>query len=278
MHLVRPIFQSPSFALLRFQHSPNHDDCADGDEICSAYAVNFVEAGGFELGINNQRWELSSGAVFLSEPGVIHRYRHFSRRPSDICLSARYSPGFFEAEQRAEPDFFKTAPPIVATTNRLAFLRYELNRLLNSPNDVAVETWACELFMVTRTPPSFRSLLYRPRQLASYADRVMAARDRLAREYSEPHSLVSLARAAGMSVFHFARIFNQLIGTPPHRYLVLCRLDQALKMLRAGRSVTESCFDSGFTNLSHFIRSFQRRFGCRPSLVSRELTRMSKKR
>ena len=279
MHIARSLFQNQSFALTCFEHPPQPDDCGDGDERCSAYAVNFVEAGKFELGVGNQRWELSRGGVFLSEPGVVHRYHHFSRTPSDVCLSARYSSTFIENEQETRPEFFEKAACTVPASNRLAFLKYHLSALLNSGDQLAIETWASELFAAARTRPPSPSMLYRPNQLAWYADRIVTARDRLAREYSEPHSLVSLARDVGMSAFHFARIFRELTGLPPHRYLIRCRLDHALEMLRAGRPVTMACFDCGFMNLSHFIRSFERRFGCRPSSVrSQKAVRLPKGR
>jgi AraC-like DNA-binding protein len=278
MHAVRTLFKNDSFALLCFEHPPKpDDDCGDGEERCSAYAVNFVEAGSFELGVSNQRWELSRGAVFLSEPGVIHRYHHFPRTPSDVCLSARYSPIFVENERQAQPEIFEKAPYTVPASNRLAFLKYSLNALLDSGNHLAIETWASELFVAARTPPALRAMLYRPRQLGWYADRILAARDRLAEKYSEAHSLAALARGVGMSAYHFTRVFHELIGVPPHRYLIHCRLDHALEMLRAGRPVTTACFDCGFMNLSHFIRSFERRFGFRPSSVrSQKVVRFGK--
>jgi AraC-like DNA-binding protein len=62
-----------------------------------------------------------------------------------------------------------------------------------------------------------------------------------------------------------ARVFAELIGTPPHRYLLEARLRAAAGMLREGRSVTETCFACGFNNLSHFSRIFSRRFGRCPS-------------
>jgi AraC family transcriptional regulator len=70
-------------------------------------------------------------------------------------------------------------------------------------------------------------------------------------------------------MFHFARVFTELVGRPPHRYLAETRLVAARGMLEQGRSVTETCFACGYSDLSHFSRSFARRFGVPPSRLGR---------
>jgi AraC-like DNA-binding protein len=72
-----------------------------------------------------------------------------------------------------------------------------------------------------------------------------------------------------MSAFHFARVFRELSGTPPHQFLLSIRLREAARRLREGASVTEACYGSGFQNLSHFSRQFTRRFGVKPSLYAK---------
>lgn len=56
--------------------------------------------------------------------------------------------------------------------------------------------------------------------------------------YAEPLSLSIIARDLGMSVFHFARIFSELEGRPPHRFLTDVRLTHADARLRDGAGVT----------------------------------------
>ena len=44
-------------------------------------------------------------------------------------------------------------------------------------------------------------------------------------------SLQNIADAAGMSMFHFTRVFAELVGMPPHQYLLRARLKAARAML-----------------------------------------------
>jgi AraC-like DNA-binding protein len=106
---------------------------------------------------------------------------------------------------------------------------------------------------------------YRSDQIAWYARRVELAREMLATRFAEPLSLDRVAREAGMSPFHFSRVFRELVGMPPHRYLLRIRLLRAAQRLRAGDGVTETCLATGFNNLSHFIRTFHRVLGVPPS-------------
>ena len=81
----------------------------------------------------------------------------------------------------------------------------------------------------------------------------------------ENHSLTSLAAEAGMSPFYFARVFSELVGEPPHRYLLRFRLRRSAKLLRMGALVTEAAIKSGFPDVSHFSKTFHRRYGVPPS-------------
>jgi AraC-like DNA-binding protein len=125
---------------------------------------------------------------------------------------------------------------------------------------------ASEMF---REPERASAALFREHKFAWYAERINAARERLDAEFDKDHTVSALARSVGMSAFHFTRVFTALVGRPPHRYLTERRLTAARTMLQEGRGVTETCFACGFNNLSHFSRSFARRFGTAPSRLAR---------
>jgi AraC-like DNA-binding protein len=81
----------------------------------------------------------------------------------------------------------------------------------------------------------------------------------------EPLDLDQAARHAGLSVFHFLRVFARVLGVTPHQYLVRSRLRHAARLLAEGaRSITDVALDVGFADLSNFVRTFHRIAGMSP--------------
>jgi AraC-like DNA-binding protein len=81
----------------------------------------------------------------------------------------------------------------------------------------------------------------------------------------EPIDLEDAARAAGLSPFHFLRLFAAVLGVTPHQYLVRSRLRRAARLLAGDtRSITDVALDVGFGDLSNFVRTFHRAAGVSP--------------
>jgi AraC-like DNA-binding protein len=265
---VAPLLGTELASLSRFDHPAGEAHRDPEEERAGTFSLSFVEAGTFELAIGRRRYSLAPGDVFVTWPGLAFRCRHEAELPSDVCLSVDVS----EALARDVLATLGRAPaasPVLRATNRLGYLRL---RLQDAPaaGALAAETLAAEALAEVLTPRAREARrLFRPGQLAWYAARVRAAREKLEAESAQPHTLRSLAGDAGMSPFHFARVFRELSGTPPHAHLRRVRLAHAARLLREGASVTDACFDSGFSNLSHFSRSFRRAFGLPPSRYPR---------
>jgi transcriptional regulator GlxA family with amidase domain len=88
--------------------------------------------------------------------------------------------------------------------------------------------------------------------------RMLRARDAMDRAFGQPLDVPHLARIAEVSQAHFSRTFRATFGETPHRYLQRRRVERAMFFLRSTeRSVTDICFDVGFTSLGTFSRTFQ---------------------
>jgi AraC-like DNA-binding protein len=98
------------------------------------------------------------------------------------------------------------------------------------------------------------------------------ARQLLTEVQEEAPTIEAVARAAGISPFHFIRQFEALFGLTPHQFRLRARLDQARRLLAAGdHSVTEVCMEVGFSSLGSFSDLFRRRVGTSPSAYRRRV-------
>jgi AraC family transcriptional regulator len=86
-------------------------------------------------------------------------------------------------------------------------------------------------------------------------------------EYSHTSlRLADLADVAETSLFHFARLFHDCMGVPPHQYLTQLRIEKAKAMLRVPRfSMAQVAAATGFANSGHFAKTFRRVVGVTPS-------------
>lgn len=96
------------------------------------------------------------------------------------------------------------------------------------------------------------------------------ARDRL-ELYEASLSVAEIAREAGISRFHFIRLFEAAFGVTPHQYRIRTRIAGARRLLARGQSVTDVCMAVGFSSVGSFSASFARRVGQSPSLYQRRV-------
>ena len=96
--------------------------------------------------------------------------------------------------------------------------------------------------------------------------RLLRARDAMDRAYAAPLDVRAVAAVAHVSEAHFSRSFRAVFGETPHRYLQRRRVERSMFLLReTDRSVTDICFDVGFTSLGTFSRTFREIVGETPS-------------
>jgi AraC-like DNA-binding protein len=264
MNRVVPLIQTSAIALRQFDHEPGVVHRDPERESAARHGVNFVEAGSFRIRTTGDWREVGVASLFVTSPGLEFSCAHDDDHPSDCCFSVSYSD---EAVESARSSVTLAGAAVRPLTNRHAFLRQALRTC--APGDEARAEALGGALLWSLSNETARQPLFRPERLTWYAARVERAKAMMEAHYAEPLSLSTLARDAGMSVFHFARIFAELEGRPPHRFLSDVRLSHANARLRDGAGVTETCFAVGFGSLSHFVTMFRRRYGVRPTELRR---------
>jgi AraC-like DNA-binding protein len=74
-----------------------------------------------------------------------------------------------------------------------------------------------------------------------------------------------LESVAGLSRYDLARQFRLMVGTSPHRHLLMRRLDLARELLHRERRLVDVACDAGFADQAHFTRVFKSAFGLTPA-------------
>jgi AraC-like DNA-binding protein len=91
------------------------------------------------------------------------------------------------------------------------------------------------------------------------------AKELLAGDLSGSLRLADLARECGLSTSQFSRAFRRTVGETPHRWLIRQRIERAKVLLNGSEStLADIALACGFSDQSHFTRSFTARTGISP--------------
>lgn len=87
---------------------------------------------------------------------------------------------------------------------------------------------------------------------------------RLLEQDKTPPKLIDLANEAGLSPYHFHRVFKKIIGITPKQYASTHRSERLKRELAAGRSVTDAIYSSGYSSNSTMYTQSQQRLAMKP--------------
>ena len=108
---------------------------------------------------------------------------------------------------------------------------------------------------------------------AAKPSRAWSALDRAVRCIHAQHAdpaldIAAIARGAGVRPSYLPELFRGQLGVPVRRYLLHVRIRRARELLAAGRSVTETASEAGFSGIHAFSRAFSRVVGVPPSSLA----------
>jgi AraC-like DNA-binding protein len=224
-------------------------------------SVSYVRRGSFGYRARGEEFELVAGSILVGQCGDEFVCTHDHHHGGDECLSFKLAPELTESFD-AKPRHWRAGglPPLpeLMVLGELAQAAAEGN------SDFGVDE--AGLLLVGR----YLHLADGRRRMALRA----TARDRrravesalwLDDHAHEDVDLEATATHAGLSAWHFLRLFARVVGVTPHQYLLRARLRKAARMLAGDeRPVTDIALDSGFADLSNFVRSFHRVAGLPP--------------
>ncbi len=224
------------------------------------FSVSYVRKGSFGYRSRGESFELVAGSILVGHPGDEYICTH-DHVHGDECLSFFLAPEMVETiGGRTEVWRTGGVPPL----SELMVLGELAQSAAEGASDVGLDEVG--LLFAARFV-DLVSGLQRGRPESAARDRRRAVEAALWIEGSshEPVDLESAAAEAGLSPFHFLRLFSSVLGVTPHQYLIRSRLRRAARLLADdARSVTDIAFEVGFGDLSNFVRTFHRAAGVSP--------------
>lgn len=150
--------------------------------------------------------------------------------------------------------------PVVANAELSRALAYILSDLEREPDDLAKDDAIQRIgTILSREAGEPRKRVSKVAQSA-----VLRARDFLLSHSDEPVRSATLEDITGLDRYALARHFRQVLGTSPHRYLVMRRLGRAKQLLVGGSSLAGAAVEAGFADQAHLTRHFRDAFGITP--------------
>jgi len=231
-------------------------------------SISFVRKGSFGYRTRGRYFELVAGSVLVGRAGDEYVCSH-DHVCGDECLSFQLAPELVEAIGDHRSIWSVGALPPMPELMVLAELA---DAAAARRSDVALDE--AGLLMAARFVQVAGDATAARSASSDQKPAINPARDRrraveaalwLDDHAHEAVDLDTISRQAGLSPFHFLRLFARVLGVTPHQYLVRCRLRHAARLLAdPARSITDVAFDVGFADLSNFVRTFRRAAGVSP--------------
>jgi AraC family transcriptional regulator len=237
--------------------------------------VEFQEREGHRPWITHR---VKKGSIFLTTGGAPYevRWKALTSEPFESMAV------FLELTllQRALEETFGKVAAFARLRDGSAFNDKALNMFLEQLHSELMRRKASPLYVqgigqaiAIHLARNYAELVKEPRSgspsLPGYKLRQIT--DWMREHLAEDFNLEQLAALAGLSRFHFHRLFKTAVGESPSHYHINLRMHEAKRLLRESKqSVVEVALSVGYTNPSHFAQLFRRETGLSPSDYRRQ--------
>ncbi len=249
--------------------------------------LSLILSGSGTYNSEGKLYPVVAGDIFFYKSGIQHCITDIADGGMDI-LNIHISPAYLHLiRSESAPvhfgrDFLRRSFPTVKLTDALSAKEAELIRSLfcslrseltekSNAFELIAESYLTQMLVILsrKMPPP------EERISAESSDVIFRALEFMDSHYTEDISLQSISEFARLEKTYFAALFKKTMGTNPWEYILIKRIDRAIKLLRTTSStVLEIAGQTGFNNTANFNKIFKKYTGMTP----KELRSLSAKR
>jgi AraC-like DNA-binding protein len=212
--------------------------------------------------INGTPWSFGPGKMVYIPSGTEHEFLATNQKEGERLIA------LLEDSVWKKVDGPVAAPKLLPTQHLCKELLFQM--VTDPENSAAKEMVLCFASVLASTlrQTDELALSVDTSQLLSKASdaRIEKVAKQLRDRYADNLKISELAKLAGLSERNLTRLFVQELGLSPKQALIRLRLEKARELLKNRNcSVTDACFEVGYSSLSRFIQSYRAAFGNLPS-------------
>jgi len=244
------------------------------------YELVFVRSGNAFHVMGDQKFKISTGNVFLINPGELHYYQDANELEIYNILFAPSFLKHFHSDMQSLPNY-----QMLFNISRPANSQWNILKLDNSFFPEIIQMLDEIIREQTRMLPGARTailadflkvLLHLCRHCAplsqemriSNAYRISRLLAELDMRFREAWTLSDMARFTRMSESSLRQQFKLLTGTSPIRHLLKARLTKAFFYLHGSElTISEIAEKCGFPDSNYFSRQFRKQYGSSPRSI-----------
>ncbi|QEN03439.1 AraC family transcriptional regulator [Thiospirochaeta perfilievii] len=226
----------------------------------------------FVIRINGGETILRKGDVMLISPGVIHSTKNLT---SDDTFIVKADLSGLENSSAFNGILDNITPFLTISPDSNPIMYNDLNRKVLQINSeykfdktlaqISTYSLLLDIFIHVKNNQNKETLkIYTPEKY-NYTKKFAEVCDYINKNCTENLTLDDISKVAGISKFHFSRLFKQFNNITFHKYLNQTRINYAVSLFEnEENTITEIALSSGFNSLSTFIRIFKQEKRCTP--------------
>ena len=245
------------------------DERIESPHLHDCYEIYVNISGDVKFLINNHVYSVKHGDIVLTRPNDMHvcilnspsLHEHF-------CLYFNCSPDSPLLEFFNSPGFVPMLSFDKATKKKLIDTFHSMKKSDESGQTLLFALHFFSFFAMLNENEESEIINTTP--VVKLPDELQKILDYINNNYTDIKYIDNIVADTYVSATTLNRWFKRYIHLTPREYLEMKKLAYAKILLDDGKSVTDACMESGFSDCSHFISVFKKKFGKTPNKYKKE--------
>ena len=219
-----------------------------GPAIRKYFLIHYVVSGKGYFYANEKQYTINTGSCFLIKPNEITTYSADEKDPW------RYIWVGFDGRLASRLLELKT--PVFKLNS------YIFNEMIN----IEQHTTAIEEFIAGKLFILFSEIFSETKN----DNHVAVIKNYIQSNYMKKLTILEISKMVNLDRHYLTRLFKTKTGRTPKEYLTEIRLLEAIRLLKSGHSVTNTCYMVGYEDVFTFSKAFKKHVGHAPSDAQRQ--------